>query len=90
MTDDDGTEDMSAPQNLALSRCWKPSDHLDLGNTYRIYHVEIVMLRNSVEGDGISNEMSFSSGAGGRQKAETKMDRLATVGNLQDSVSCSK
>jgi hypothetical protein len=81
---------MSAPQNLALSRCWEPSGHLDLGSTYRIYHVEIVMLRNivgsSVDGDGSSNEISFSSGAGGRQKAETKMDRLATVGNLQDSV----
>jgi hypothetical protein len=63
--------DMSAPQNLALSRCWEPSGHLDLGNTYRLYHVEIVM---------------FSSGAGGRQKTETKMHRLATVGDLQDSV----
>jgi len=77
MADDGGTEDMSAPQNLALSRCWDPSGYLDLGNTYRIYHVEIM----------VNSQLSiFSSGAGGRQKEETKMDRLATHGNLKDSV----
>jgi hypothetical protein len=38
------------PQNLALSRSWKPTGHLDLDNTYRIYHVEIVMLKNIVGG----------------------------------------
>ena len=50
MADDGSTEDMSAPQNLALSRCWEPSGHLDLGNTYRLYHVEIVMLKKIVGG----------------------------------------